>query len=81
MGLRGWLRRLERESGDLYGTLQLPDGTKVRYKSLEMLDALLAAIDGHEHRLRSYLRQAEPDTNEGLPGLIRAIEGSGERVS
>jgi hypothetical protein len=38
-----------------------------------MLEALLAAIDGQEHRLLPYLRQMP--TREGMPGLIRALEG------
>jgi hypothetical protein len=79
VGLRGWVRELERDAGDLGGTLQLPDGTEVRYESEEMLEALLAAIEGREHRLLPYLRQIP--TSEGMPGMIRAIEGSRERVS
>jgi hypothetical protein len=77
MGLRDKLRRLEDAASEFYGTLSLPDGTEIRYQGEEMLDALLATIDGQEHRLLPYLRQI--DTNEGMPGLIRAIEGSGGR--
>jgi hypothetical protein len=73
------VRKLERDAGDLGGTLQLPDGTEVRYESEEMLEALLAAIEGREHRLLPYLRQIP--TSEVMPGMIRAIEGSRERVS
>jgi hypothetical protein len=76
LGLRGRLRRLERDAGDLHGTLRLPDGTEVGYEAPEMLEALLAAIDGREHRLLPYLRLAEPETSEGMPGMVRAIEGS-----
>jgi hypothetical protein len=79
--VRAWIKRLEREAGDFHGTLRLPDGTEIRYEGGEMLDALLAAIDGQEHRLLPYLRQAEPETTEGMPGLIRAIEGSRARAS
>ena len=79
MGLRDRLKRLEREAGDLHGTLRLPDGTEIRYEGGEMLDALLAAIDGQEHRLLPYLRQIE--ASEGMPGIIRAIEGSGQHAS
>jgi len=75
------MRRLERNAGPLYGTLRLPDGTEIRYEGGEMLDALLAAIDGQEHRLLPYLRQAGPGTNEGMPGIIRAIEGGGQHAS
>jgi hypothetical protein len=79
MGLRSWVRKLERDAGDLHGTLRLPGGTVVRYGRKEMLDALLAAIEGREHRLLPYLRQIP--SSEGMPGMIRAIEGSGQRVS
>ena len=79
MGLRDMLRRLEREAGDLGGTLRLPDGTEVRYEPLETFDALLATIDGREHKLLPYLQQIP--TREGMPGIVRALEGSGERVS
>jgi hypothetical protein len=75
--VRGWIKRLEREAGPLHGTLQLPDGTEVRYEAPEMLEALLAAIEAREHRLLPYLKQIE--TSEGMPGMVRAIEG--ERVS
>jgi hypothetical protein len=77
--LRGRLTKLEREAGEFYETLRLPDGTEVRYETSELLEALCAAIDGQEHRLLPYFRQI--DTREGMPGLIRAIEGSRERVS
>jgi hypothetical protein len=73
--VRSWIKRLEREAGPLRGTLRLPDGREVRYERGEMLDALLAAIDGREHRLLPYLRQI--DTSDGMPSMIRAIEGSG----
>ena len=73
MSIRGWLKRLEREAGLLCGTLRLPDGREVSYEREEMLEALLAAIDGQEHQLLPYLRQMP--TSEGMPGLIRALEG------
>ena len=77
--MRGWIKRLERETEEFYDTLQLPDGTEVRYTGEEMLEALCACIESREHRLLPYLRQI--DTREGMPGLIRAIEGSRERAS
>ena len=73
MGLRDRLRRLEQDA-PLGGTLRLPDGTEIRYGPEELLDALCAAIEGEQHRLLPYLRQI--DTNQGMPGLIRALEGS-----
>jgi hypothetical protein len=72
---------LEREAAEFYETLKLPDGTEVRYTGEEMLEALCACIERREHRLLPYLRQAKPDTREGMPELIRAIEGSRERAS
>jgi hypothetical protein len=77
MGLRDKLRRLERDAGPLYGTLRLPDGTEVRYEREELFDALLAAIEGREHRLLPYLRQIPG--GEGMGGVVRALEG--ERAS
>jgi hypothetical protein len=78
MGLRDRLRRLERNA-PTRGTLQLPDGTEVRYGPEELLDALCAAIEGREHRLIPYLRQIP--TREGIPGLIRAIEGDADNAA
>jgi len=72
MGLRDRLRRIERDT-PTGGALLLPDGTEISYGREEMLDALCAAIDGREHRLLPYLRSVP--TREGMPGLIRAIEG------
>jgi hypothetical protein len=72
MGLRDRLRKLERDA-PLGGTLRLPDGTEIRYGPEEMLDALCAAIEGDPYRLLPYLRQI--DTNQGMPGLVRALEG------
>ncbi len=77
--LRSRLERLELEAAGLYETLHLPDGTGMLYTGEEMLDALSAAIRHEEHRLLPHVRQV--DTNEGMPGLIRALEESrrGER--
>ncbi len=74
MGLRYKIKRLEREAGPLRGTLRLPDSREVSYEREEMLEALLAAIDGHEHRLLPYLRQMP--TTEGMPGVVKALERS-----
>ena len=76
MGLRDKLKRLEAETEGFYETLRLLDGTKVRYTGEEMLDAVIAAIHQEEHHLLPYIRQI--DTNQGMPGLIRALEGSWE---
>jgi hypothetical protein len=74
MALRDRMSRLERRVDGLYRTLRLPDGTEVRYTDEEVLAALSAAIRQAEQRLLPYIRQM--DTKEGMPGLIRAIEGS-----
>ncbi len=80
MGLREKLKRLEQLEGETFGVLTLPDGTSVRYRrgSLheggDMYEAFLACMDGREHWLLPYIRQM--DTNEGMPGLVRALEGS-----
>jgi hypothetical protein len=39
----------------------------------------LVALDDREHRLLPCLRQIP--TGEGMPGIVRAIEGSGDGVS
>jgi hypothetical protein len=43
-----------------------------------MFEVLCAIIDRREHRLLPALLSL--DTNEGMPGLVRALEGSRERV-
>ncbi len=74
MGLRGRLKRMEREAGPHCGKLRLPDGREVSCEREELFDALLAAIDGHEHRLLPYLRQMP--SREGMPGVVKALERS-----
>ncbi len=76
-GLRRRLERLEVETEGLYNTLVLPNGETVRYAGEEALDAMLAAIDEAEHWLLPHMRAADPLAPDGLPGLIRAIEGGG----
>jgi len=70
------LRKLEQEAGGLYQTLTLRDGTKLMYEPEEMLDAIFAALDGEDHPLMPYIRSM--DTPEGIPGLVRTLESSGE---
>ncbi len=76
MALEGRLRRLEEASEGLYQTLTLPDGRTVFYTPEEATDAMSAAIHREEHRLLPHIRQM--DTNHGMVGLIRALEGSHE---
>jgi len=77
MGLREWVKRLERSAEGLHNTLTLPDGREVRYTGEEMMEAVIAAIHQEEHHLLPYIRQM--DTKEGMPGLIRALEESHAR--
>jgi LmbE family N-acetylglucosaminyl deacetylase len=78
--LRSALRKLEEQARQHHEVLVLPDGKQVRYTSEDMLGALSAAIRGEEeHWLLPAIRQVE--TNRGLPGLIRALERSRERVA
>jgi hypothetical protein len=74
VGLRDRLEKLEQETDGFYQTLTLPDGTNVRYTGEEMLNAVIAAIHQEEHRLLPYIRQI--DANQGMPGLVRALEAS-----
>ncbi len=73
MSIRRRLERLEAETEGLYNMLVLPNGEKVRYSGEEALNAMLAAIDQTEHWLLPHMRRVE--VTDGLPGLIRAIEG------
>jgi len=78
------LKRLEALEGELVGVLTLPSRESVRYRqgSLyeggDMYEAFVACMDRREHWLLPYIRQL--DTNEGMPGLVRAIEASRKRV-
>jgi hypothetical protein len=82
--MKARLKRLEALEGELVGVLTLPDGSEVRYRkgSLhefgDMYEAFVACMDHRDHWLLPYIRQI--DTTEGMPGLVRAIEGSRERV-
>jgi hypothetical protein len=78
MGIKDRLRKVEQETEEFYETLELPDGTKIRYEVGEMFEALSAVLDHREHHLLPNLRQI--DTNQGMPGLVRALEGRRERV-
>jgi hypothetical protein len=77
VGLRGRMRRLERQANGLFRTLRLPGGAEVRYTSEEMMAAVIAAMHQQEHRLLPYVRQL--DTTQGMPGLIRQLEESRAR--
>jgi hypothetical protein len=70
------LDKLEQATEGLYETLRLPDGTTVKYESGEKLEVLYALLDRREHWLLPYLRAM--DTNAGMPGLVRALEGGAD---
>jgi hypothetical protein len=78
------LKRLEALEAETIGVLRLPRGESVRYRlgsphePGDMYEAFVACMDCQEHWLLPYIRQI--DTSEGMPGLVRAIEGSRERV-
>ncbi len=78
MALRGKLTKLEQEVEPHYETLRSPDGTQVRYTDEEALDALGACVDEEEHWLIPHFRDA--GVTAGLPGLVRALEVSKERI-
>jgi ribosome biogenesis protein Tsr3 len=72
-GIGRRLDKLERETEEFYEVLTLEDGTTVKYESGEKLEVLFALLDRREHRLLPYLWAM--DTNQGMPGLVRALEG------
>jgi hypothetical protein len=72
------LARFEREAeGILFETFILPDGTEIKCAPGEVFEAVAACIGNREHPLLPTLRSV--DTNRGLPGLVRALEGSRAR--
>ena len=73
------LGRLEQEAGGFYEVLTVKDGTTVKYEADEKLEALFALLDGRKHWLLPYFRAM--DTSQGMPGLVRAIEGGVEDES
>jgi hypothetical protein len=77
MGLKSRLEHLEKLSDGLYRTLTLPDRQQIRCTHEEMMAAVIAAKHDQEHPLLLYIRQL--DTNQGMPGLIRALEESRAR--
>jgi len=78
VALRDKLKKLEQEVEPHYETLHLPDGTQVRYTDEDALDALSACVDEEEHWLIPHFRDA--GVTAGLPGLVRALEASKERI-
>jgi hypothetical protein len=62
LGLRGRLRRIEREArGEMIEVLQ-PDGTVKRFPASDCADALLALTNGRDHPLAEAVRNSpDPD--------------------
>ena len=81
--MRSRLKRLEVLEAETIGVLTLPSGETVRYRqgSLhepgDMYEAFVACMEKREHWLLPYIRQIY--TNEGMPGLVRAIEAIREQ--
>ena len=66
------LRRAEREAEGLWQVLTLSDGTRVKYEPEEMVDAIVAVIDGEDHHLLlPYIERMDQD--RGIPSLVRAL--------
>ncbi len=72
--VKGRLSRLEVASGGLYKTLVMPDGTRVRYRPEELLEAVAACVRRREHRLLPHIRKM--DGYQGMTGLVKRLEES-----
>ncbi len=79
MGLKDRLSKAEQRVERFCDTLTLIDGTQIPIEEGELCDALIAALEGSEHRLLPHLRDLG-HTREGLPGLIWAFEASEARA-
>jgi len=51
MGLRGWIKRLERDAQEEMIEIPQQDGTVKRFPQSAGMETLLALIDGHDHAL------------------------------
>lgn len=60
MGLRRWVKRLEREAREEMIEVEQPDGTVKRFPASDGMDALLALTDGRDHPLAEAVRSS-PD--------------------
>jgi hypothetical protein len=67
MGLRGRLKRLERESREEFIEIPQRDGTVKRFPQSEGVEALLSLIDGRDHPL------AEAARNSTEPGWVNSF--------
>jgi hypothetical protein len=62
VGLRSWIKRLEREAEEEMIVIPLQDGTVRRFPQSAGLEALLSLIDGHDHPLAEAARNSsEPE--------------------
>jgi len=78
MGIKTRLEKLEQRAERHYDVLPLPDGREVLYYPDEALKALSATIAEEEQKLIPHFLSAGQTT--GLPGLVRALEVSRERI-
>ncbi len=78
MGLRRWLKRLERSAESETESFALEDGERVVYTSADYFEALKAAIAGEQHWLVDAAHQA--NTMLGVPGLLWALSASRRRL-
>jgi hypothetical protein len=73
VGLRRRLDRLEERVGPLRDEeITLPDGARLTLAPGERLEALIALMNGREHRLLNVARRA--GANEGFLGLLWAMQ-------
>ncbi len=78
MGIKHRLKRAEQEAAELFEEIRLENGEVVRYSGTDAFEAVRAAAAGKQHWLIEPFLSAE--TTEGLPGLVRALVGSRERM-
>ncbi len=77
MGLRRWLRKIERNAESEMLSFELEDGERVLYTSADYFEALKAAIAGDPHWLVNAANRA--NSRLGVPGLLWALYSSRKR--
>ena len=58
MGLRGWIKRLERDAREEMIEIPQQDGTVKRFPQSAGMEALIALIDGRDHPLAEAARNS-----------------------
>jgi hypothetical protein len=74
--LRARIQKAEQQAEGLWQVLTLSDGRRVKYEPEDMLDAILAVVEGEDHPLLPYVERMDP--NKGIPSLMRALAGEGD---